>query len=106
MTIFHLFEIGGVVLGGILGYHFGNQWFGIFGGIILCVIGLPIGYIVGKIPFIIGWKLLNIKGKTTEELREIFKKDQYFIYHLALPHLMARGEDIRKDCSIGFVAIG
>lgn len=97
MTIFHVFELAGIGLGLYWGAYYGHAWYGIPGAIAGAVLGIVVGFFAGKIPFLIAWCSLGIERKSTEELREIFKQDQYYIFHLALAALMARGEDVTPE---------
>lgn len=94
MTIFHVLEFVGWIGGAVIGFHYGHHLFGTYGGVLGCIVGLVIGHVAGKLPFLIAWSCLNIKNKSTADLRKILDGDQYYIYHLALASLMARGEDI------------
>jgi len=97
MTIFHVFELAGIGLGLYWGAHYGYAHFGMTGGIVGAILGVVAGLFVGRIPFLLAWRTLNIEKKSTEQLREIFKQDQYYIFHLALAALMARGEDVTPE---------
>jgi len=99
-TVFDFFELFGPLVGAFIGATRGFHYFGLAGGIGGAILGLVIGFIAGKLPFLLAWAILNIKGKSTAKLRRVFQDDQYYIYHLALASLMARGEDISAEKNI------
>lgn len=94
MTLFDVLQFAGWIFGAMIGAKYGHIYFGNTGGVIGGVIGLVIGHFVGRLPFVLAWAALGIKRKSPTELRKILDGEQYFIYHLALAGLMAKGEDI------------
>lgn len=94
MTLFDVLQFAGWICGAILGAKFGHSYFGTTGGVVGGIVGLIIGHFVGRLPFVLAWAALGIKRKSPTELRQILDGEQYFIYHLALAGLMAKGEDI------------
>jgi hypothetical protein len=96
-TIFDVILWTSIFVGGWAGFIVGSKHFGIFGGIVGTVFGLATGFTLGRLPFWIAWRILGIRRKTTEELKSIFQHDQYFIFHLVLTELMARGIDVSGE---------
>lgn len=99
ITIFDIFAfalcIAGVAPGAVLGGHY----FGTAGAIIGGLIGGYLGLVIGRLPGIISklWVLRQFDRKTSDELRQVIRSRQYYIYHLAFAQLMARGEDIQQE---------
>ena len=94
MTLFDILQFIGWIGGALLGLTYGRELFGDVGAWAGGILGLVAGHFVGRAPFLLAWRSLAIEKKSTEELREIIAGDQYFIYHLALAALMARGENV------------
>ena len=94
LTLFDIFEWTYIVLGVFTGILFGWKQSGISGGIIGAVVGCLGGILLGRLPLFVGLQLLGTRRKSTEELEAIFRRDQYYIFHLVLPELMSRGIDV------------
>lgn len=101
MTIFHVIAFTLCITGFIQGAAFGQRYFGTAGGIIGVLVGGYLGLLVGRLPGFLStrWLLRRLDRQSSEELRQIIRNRQYYIYHLAFAHLMARGEDIQSERS-------
>jgi hypothetical protein len=97
ITAFDVIQWAAIFAGGYGGYALGSKHFGLFGGIGGGVVGLIAGYFLGRLPFLIAWRSLGIRHKSTEELKSIFQRDQFFIFHLALAELISRGVDVSGE---------
>lgn len=97
ITAFDVIQWATIFAGAYSGFALGSKHFGLFGGIVGGVVGLIAGYFLGRLPFLIVWRFLGIRRKSTEELKSIFQRDQFFVFHLALAELMARGVDVSGE---------
>ena len=96
-TLFHLFQIVGIVIGLICGIFVGKSYFGWFGIVFGGLLGVILGLIFGKIPFWVGSFYLHreLQRSSTETLKQRLEKD-YFISHLIIAELVRRGETWNK----------
>ena len=97
ITIFHLFSFcgscAGIVYGAVLGFsHFGSA-----GAVLGGIIGLFLGYIVGRIPLGIASMLLgrNLNKTSTEQLKSRIQ-DEFYITHILIAELAKRGENVEQ----------
>lgn len=95
-TIFDVFALIGPCYGVFVGATKGYHYYGWWGGIAGAIVGFLIGLTAGRLPFLLAIIIVNFGGKSTAQLRQVFRDDQYYIYHLALAALMERGEDISQ----------
>lgn len=98
-TVFDLFQLLFPFFGFVTGAVLGARHFGWFGGVAGAIVGFAIGIFAGRLPFLIAWKVTNFEGKSTKKLWQFIHEDQYFIFHIVFPLLMARGEDVTSEKS-------
>jgi len=96
-TIFDLFQLLFPLIGLVYGFTTGQRYFGLLGGVGGALLGLAVGFVAGRLPFLIAWRSANFGGKSTDQLRQFFQNDQYFVFHLALAELLSRGEDVSSE---------
>jgi len=94
LTLFDIIEWIGILAGVSTGAVLGWKHSGIAGGAIGAVVGGLAGFLFGRLPLFAVSQVLGIRRKSADELDAIFQKDQYYIFHLALPELMSRGVDV------------
>ena len=94
MTLFDVVEWTSPAFGLGVGSSFGWHRFGAVGAVVGAVAGGITGLLLGRLPLFLALRWLGLRGKSTVKLEAIFQKNQYYIFHLALPELMARGVDI------------
>lgn len=86
----------GLWFGAQIGAHFG-----LVGGAVGAVLGAGIGVLVGRLPLVPAFLCLKIKFRNEARIRRAFENDEYYIFHLALAHLMAhlmaRGLDVSSE---------
>ncbi len=97
ITVFDLILWVAIGTGGYLAFVVGSKHFGLAGGIVGAAAGALAGYLLGRLPFLIVWRSLGIRRRSTEELKSVFQRDQFFIFHLALAELMSRGVDVSGE---------
>jgi len=96
MTLFDSIQIFFALFLALFFGEYGSS-FGWFGTILGWALGLTIGYFVGSIPFVITAMVVRFKLKRTTN--ENLKKqlwEQYFISHLIIAELVARGEPVEQ----------
>lgn len=93
-TLFDLVEWICPAFGLGVGMSFGWNRFGAIGAVLGAVAGGLGGLVLGRLPLFLALRLLGLRRKSTAGLQAIFEKDQYYVFHLALPELMARGVDV------------
>jgi hypothetical protein len=99
ITVFHLLNWLGLVLGANLGGIFGWKYFGPGGAIVGGLLGLYLGGLLGLLPERWAGKLFfnRIEQSTTEELWGIVNRGDWNFYQtMALLHLAGRGEDVHS----------
>jgi hypothetical protein len=84
-------------LGVAAGVAVGRRWFGWVGIIVGAVLGLLLGYCLGKLPYLIAVQTLirNLHRCDTATLRSRLEKE-YYISHLIIAELLLRGETIES----------
>jgi len=94
-TIFHLLQLVGLVGGIVVGIIVGGSRFGIIGAVVGSALGLLLGLIVGRVPWLLAWAYMrhDLRRSSSEALRRRVGKE-YFIAHLLIAELAARGESI------------
>jgi hypothetical protein len=97
ITAFDVIRWAAIFAGAYSGFLLGSKHFGLVGDIAGVMVGLIAGYFVGRLPFLIVWRFLGVRRTSTEELKSILERDQFFIFHPALAELMARGVDVSGE---------
>jgi hypothetical protein len=99
ITVFHLLNWLGLILGANLGGVFGWKYFGLAGAIVGGLLGLYLGGLLGFLPARWAGKLFfnRIEQSTTEELWAIVNQENWNFYQtMALLHLAGRGENVQS----------
>lgn len=96
LTLFDALQWGTASFGAWLGALWGNAHFGVIGGVLGAVLGAVLGVFVGRLPLVFAMLALQFRFRSEARLRRVFENDEYYIYHLALAHLMARGLDVTR----------
>lgn len=75
----------------------GNERFGVTGAIVGGLIGAPIGYFVGHIPWIISSAVYAryLKKSSTVKLKRKLS-EEYYVAQLLIAELVVRGEDVEQ----------
>ena len=98
ITLFHVFWLVGVIVGGALGASLGSKYLGTIGIVTGGLIGLLLGHVVGALPDRLGTKLLfrTIQGSSNEGLWGVVNLGVgWNLYQTsALLQLAARGQDV------------
>jgi hypothetical protein len=96
-TIFHVFELLGALVGIAAGATGGRRWFGWVGIIVGAVLGLFLGFLAGKLPYLIAVQTLirNLHRCDAATLRSRLDQE-YYISHLIIAELLIRGEPIES----------
>ncbi len=97
ITVFHLFQWMGTLLGVSVGIIAGHHWFGWIGGTLGAVVGFYVGGLAGRLPFAITTALLkrDIDQCDVATLRSRLENEHY-IAHLIIAHLLIRGEPVES----------
>jgi len=101
-TIFDSLYFAGIIVGAFAGYKYGFVRFEVIGAIGGLLVGGTLGYAVVRLLYILLARRLKygLEKESSRQLRDrLYNKDQYFIAHLILFHLLNRGEDIRGELS-------
>ena len=73
-TVFDLLQLVIPLFGLGFGAIVGGKHYGIVGALIGALLGAVIGFFVGRLPFLIAWKIVGFEGKSTARLwRECLK---------------------------------
>lgn len=99
-TMFGLLTVCGVFFGLAIGVRYGYSIFGLIGGLVGGVAGCGVGFIVGRLPYIIASYHIqrSFESQSSQRLRERLRDgNEYYIAHLLLAYLMRRGEDITNE---------
>src|SRR5687768_11937425 len=101
-TLFHLLELVGFGVGLVLGMVGGAGLFGIAGGLGGAVVGGLLGFIIGRIPLVLGlfWLARDLTSQSTAELRSDLHSSKCLTLNLVLLELRRRGEDIRCELPV------
>ena len=96
ITVFHLFQFLGLLIGGLVGARLGYTVFGAVGACLLASLLAYLGFRLGNLPWI--WVLRSEKKKfqkeTTQALIEGLKGKYAFCPNIVLAELRVRGEDV------------
>jgi hypothetical protein len=97
ITIFDLLIFLIIAAGTFAGFHFGWMLLRMPGALVGSMVGFLITYFGLRIlPSVLpDWG--SIRRKKTEEIREIFRKDNHFLFSLALSELISRGVDVSEQ---------
>ncbi len=63
------------LIGLVYGFAVGQKNFGLVGGLAGAILGAIAGFIIGRLPFLIAWRIANFRGKSTKQLRQFFQDD-------------------------------
>jgi hypothetical protein len=99
-TIFDICIASAAFAGAVLGAKYGAARFGVVGGAIGAALGGGAGLVVGRLPYAIALTFAkrSLEKESTQRLRERLRSGkEYYITHLLLANLMARGEDIAQE---------
>jgi hypothetical protein len=96
-TIFHLLQLFGIIAGIALGAQLGQWYLGLAGAIGGGFVGLLAGFVVGRLPWVIGWAWMrrDLKRSSAGDLRRRLES-QYFVSHLIIAELVTRGEPVES----------
>lgn len=97
ITIFHLFNWLGLIIGGNVGGTLGWKYFGITGAVIGGLLGLYLGGVIGLLPERLAMRAFfkDLENSSTERLWEIVAEPEWnFRQSMALLQLAGRGEDV------------
>ncbi len=94
-TIIDVLQLTLSLAGIVCGFMTGYGYFGVPGAVGGAVIGFVVGFVAGRLPLLLA--LTVFQRKSTHELWQVFEKDEYYVFHLALADLMARGEDVSSQ---------
>lgn len=100
LTLFDFLHFWGCTAGIGLGMRYGYDFGGWAGGVAGAVVGGYVGLVAGRLPLglVVFWEQRSLKKQSSQQLRERLRRgDEYFITHLLLAHLMARGEDVASE---------
>lgn len=94
-TIFDCFPLFGGFTCLVAGATLGGHQFGVIGAVGGALVGLCVGVIAGRIPWIVSGAFMrrDLKRATSQNLRERVVKE-YYISHLLIAELALRGESI------------
>jgi hypothetical protein len=99
-TLFDFLKWIAIIAGGSFGTHYGIAWSGgnIAGGIAGLLVGMAGGLLIGCLPLAAGLFYMHsrLKRTSSEALRKSLRQ-QYFISHILIEHLMKRGEDVSNE---------
>lgn len=99
-TLFDALEISAIGIGMIIGAKHGYVVFGTTGAVMGSVIGGGIGFLAGRLPWVLGSRWVNRRyaADSNERLRERLRSGkEYFVSHILLAHLMSRGENVADE---------
>ncbi len=103
VTLFHLFEWGGAAFGLTLGANIGYTEYGWVGGILGALVGAPMGWLLGRVPYSVGrlWLHRVLARETVDELRARLKdRVMYSLYVPVMEELRQRGADVRRELPV------
>ncbi len=100
LTLFHLAELVGALLGVAISWMIGRTEFGWVGGLGGALLGGPLGWLGGRVPYLIARSLLHVtlRGETTDQLRARLRDGvMWSLYQDVMKELRRRGEDVRGE---------
>ncbi|HUT61272.1 MAG TPA: hypothetical protein VNA25_25770 [Phycisphaerae bacterium] len=107
-TLFDLFQLLGLIIGAATGAIYGAHWYGWIGCLVGVPLGLALGFVCGRIPFVAAlfWLRSDLTSMSTEHIRSKFQGGPYPAYHLFLRELLRRGESIHEEIPVVLSLLG
>ncbi len=103
LNAFNMLRFVALVGGVLLGAKFGYSYLGVVGMLLGALCGGGVGWFVGRVPWLVASRLTqkSLELVDSQRLRERLRNgSEYFISHLLLAHLMARGESIDDELPV------